>query len=135
MEGRILKEKTINEIKALTLLLFVGACGYYVLESRVLYFLILSFFIILVDFIFINKADLSIARHILFIILAIYNVISAGFMIQYIRGVELDGIFLSFLKPFLIEAYDKYFVGLILIFTSGLMISQNFIGANNAKKE
>lgn len=130
-----MKEKTINEIKALTLLLFVGVCGYYVLESRVLYFLILSFFIILVDFIFINKADLSIARHILFIILAIYNLISTGFMIQYMRGVELDGIFLSFLKPFLIEAYDKYFVGLILIFTSGLMISQNFIGANNAKKE
>lgn len=130
-----MKEKTINEIKALTLLLFVGVCGYYVLESRVLYFLILSFFIILVDFIFINKADLSIARHILFIFLAIYNVISAGFMIQYMRGGELDGIFLSFLKPFLVEGYDKYFIGLILIFTSGLMISQNFIGANNAKKE
>lgn len=130
-----MKEKTLNEIKALTLLIFLGACGYYVLESRVLYFLILSFLILILDFIFINKADLKFSKQVFLMILAIYNVISAGFMIQYMRGKELDKVFLYFLKPFLIEGYDKYFVGLILIFTSGLMISQNIIGANNGKKE
>lgn len=85
------------------------------------------------DSIFINKEGLFVSKHIFYLLLAIYNVISLAFMIQYIRGDKLDDIFLALLKPFL-GANEIYFVGLLLIFTTGLIIKQNIIGANNGKE-
>ena len=128
-----MKEKTLNEIKAISLFAFLIGCGYYLKEGMEIYYLIVTILLVYLDSIFINKEGLFVSKHIFYLLLAIYNVISLVFMIQYIRGETLDDIFLAFLKPFL-GANEIYFVGLILIFTTGLIIKQNIIGANNGKE-
>lgn len=128
-----MKEKTLNEIKAISLFSFLIGCGYYLKEGMEIYYLIVTILLVYLDSIFINKEALFVSKHIFYLLLAIYNVISLAFMIQYIRGGRLDDIFLAFLKPFL-GANEIYFVGLILIFTTGLIIKQNIIGANNGKE-
>lgn len=128
-----MKEKTLNEIKAISLFAFLIGCGYYLKEGMEIYYLIVTILFVYLDSIFINREGLFVSKHIFYLLLAIYNVISLAFMIQYIRGETLDDIFLAFLKPFL-GANEIYFVGLILIFTTGLIIKQNIIGANNGKE-
>ncbi|ACV29438.1 Uncharacterised protein [Anaerococcus prevotii] len=128
-----MKEKTLNEIKAISLFAFLIGCGYYLREGMEIYYLIVTILFVYLDSIFINKEGLFVSKHIFYLLLAIYNVISLAFMIQYIRGDKLDDIFLALLKPFL-GANEVYFVGLILIFTTGLIIKQNIIGANNGKE-
>ena len=128
-----MKEKTLNEIKAISLFAFLIGCGYYLKEGMEIYYLIVTILFVYLDSIFINREGLFVSKHIFYLLLAIYNVISLAFMIQYIRGETLDDIFLAFLKPFL-GANDIYFVGLLLIFTTGLIIKQNIIGANNGKE-
>ncbi len=128
-----MKEKTLNEIKAISLFAFLIGCGYYLKEGMEIYYLIVTILFVYLDSIFINKEGLFVSKHIFYLLLAIYNVISLAFMIQYIRGDKLDDIFLALLKPFL-GANEVYFVGLILIFTTGLIIKQNIIGANNGKE-
>lgn len=128
-----MKEKTLNEIKAISLFAFLVGCGYYLKEGMEIYYLIVTILLVYLDSIFINKEGLFVSKHIFYLLLAIYNVISLAFMIQYIRGKTLDDIFLAFLKPFL-GANEIYFVGLILIFTTGLIVKQNIIGANNGKE-
>lgn len=128
-----MKEKTLNEIKAISLFAFLIGCGYYLKEGMEIYYLIVTILFVYLNSIFINKEGLFVSKHIFYLLLAIYNVISLVFMIQYIRGETLDDIFLAFLKPFL-GANEIYFVGLILIFTTGLIIKQNIIGANNGKE-
>lgn len=128
-----MKEKTLNEIKAISLFAFLIGCGYYLREGMEIYYLIVTILFVYLDSIFINKEGLFVSKHIFYLLLAIYNVISLAFMIQYMRGDKLDDIFLALLKPFL-GANEVYFVGLILIFTTGLIIKQNIIGANNGKE-
>ncbi len=128
-----MKEKSLNEIKAISLFAFLVGCGYYLREGMGIYYLIVTILFVYLDSIFINKEGLFVSKHIFYLLLAIYNVISLAFMIQYIRGETLDDIFLAFLKPFL-GANEIYFVGLLLIFTTGLIIKQNIIGANNGKE-
>lgn len=128
-----MKEKTLNEIKAISLFAFLIGCGYYLKEGMRIYYLLVTILFVYLDSIFIDKEDLFVSKHIFYLLLAIYNVISLAFMIQYIRGDKLDDIFLAFLKPFL-GANEIYFVGLLLIFTTGLIIKQNIIGANNGKE-
>lgn len=128
-----MKEKSLNEIKAISLFAFLVGCGYYLKEGMEIYYLIVTILLVYLDSIFINKEGLFVSKHIFYLLLAIYNVISLAFMIQYIRGKTLDDIFLAFLKPFL-GANEIYFVGLILIFTTGLIVKQNIIGANNGKE-
>ncbi len=128
-----MKEKSLNEIKAISLFAFLIGCGYYLKEGMGIYYLLVSVLFVYLDSIFINKEGLFISKHIFYLLLAIYNVISLAFMIQYIRGKSLDDIFLALLKPFL-GANEIYIVGFILIFTTGLIIKQNIIGANNGKE-
>ena len=128
-----MKEKTLNEIKAISLFAFLIGCGYYLREGMEIYYLIVTILFLYLDSIFINKEGLFVSKHIFYLLLVIYNVISLAFMIQYIRGDKLDDIFLALLKPFL-GANEIYFVGLLLIFTTGLIIKQNIIGANNGKE-
>lgn len=128
-----MKEKSLNEIKAISFFAFLVGCGYYLKEGMEIYYLIVTILLVYLDSIFINKEGLFVSKHIFYLLLAIYNVISLAFMIQYIRGETLDDIFLAFLKPFL-GANEIYFVGLILIFTTGLIVKQNIIGANNGKE-
>ena len=128
-----MKEKTLNEIKAISLFAFLIGCGYYLKEGMEIYYLIVTILFVYLDSIFINKEGLFVSKHIFYLLLVIYNVISLAFMIQYIRGETLDDIFLAFLKPFL-GANEIYFVGLILIFTTGIIVKQNIIGANNGKE-
>lgn len=128
-----MKEKSLNEIKAISLFAFLIGCGYYLKEGMGIYYLLVSVLFVYLDYIFINKEGLFVSKHIFYLLLAIYNVISLAFMIQYIRGKSLDDIFLSLLKPFL-GANEIYIVGFILIFTTGLIIKQNIIGANNGKE-
>lgn len=128
-----MKEKSLNEIKAVSLFAFLIGCGYYLKEGMEIYYLIVTILFVYLDSIFINREGLFVSKHIFYLLLAIYNVISLAFMIQYIRGKTLDDIFLAFLKPFL-GANDIYFVGLLLVFTTGLIIKQNIIGANNGKE-
>lgn len=128
-----MKEKTLNEIKAISLFAFLIGCGYYLKEGMEIYYLIVTILFVYLDSIFINREGLFVSKHIFYLLLAIYNVISLAFMIQYIRGETLDDIFLALLKPFL-GANEIYFVGLLLIFTTGLIIKQNIIGANNGKE-
>lgn len=128
-----MKEKTLNEIKAISLFAFLIGCGYYPKEGMEIYYLIVTILFVYLDSIFINREGLFVSKHIFYLLLAIYNVISLAFMIQYIRGETLDDIFLALLKPFL-GANNIYLVGLLLIFTTGLIIKQNIIGANNGKE-
>lgn len=128
-----MKEKSLNEIKAISLFAFLVGCGYYLREGMGIYYLIVTILFVYLDSIFINKEGLFVSKHIFYLLLAIYNVISLAFMIQYIRGETLDDIFLAFLKPFL-GANEIYILGIILIFTTGLIIKQNIIGANNGKE-
>lgn len=128
-----MKEKSLNEIKAISFFAFLVGCGYYLKEGMEIYYLIVTILLVYLDSIFINKEGLFVSKHIFYLLLAIYNVISLAFMIQYIRGETIDDIFLAFLKPFL-GANEIYFVGIILIFTTGLIIKQNIIGANNGKE-
>ena len=129
-----MKEKSLNEIKAISLFAFLIGYGYYLKEGMGIYYLLVSVLFVYLDSIFINKEGLFVSKHIFYLLLAIYNVISLAFVIQYIRGETLDDIFLALIKPFM-GANEIYTLGFILIFTTGLIIKQNIIGANNGKKQ
>lgn len=135
MEGGILTERIQKEIKALFIIIFAFALGVFVKERMIIFYLGLIFILLVLTFYYVKTTGLGFCENILAFIFIFYNVISIGFMIQYIRGEEFSKTTTYFLKPIIENGGRVYFVLAILIFTTAMILGYNFIGVNNGKEE
>ncbi|MDO5046912.1 MAG: hypothetical protein Q4D88_00035 [Anaerococcus sp.] len=127
-----MKEDLFKEFKAISILLFSIFLGIFIGPSRALVYLILASFLILVLIIFIGQNNLRIARIFLNLFLAIYNVISLAFMVQYILKSPMEPMYGYFLGPFLGD-FSIYYIGSIFVISLIFIFLQAKFGEDDGK--
>lgn len=135
MEGRILTEKSTNEIKCLTILAFVLTLGVFVKEDRLIPYLILSFILLALCFSYIKHNELKLASNILAVIIAMYNVGSIIYVIEYIRKSKAFILTSYLFRPFVESGKGIYYIASILVFTTILIFIYIAGGRNYGKEE
>lgn len=134
MEGRILTEKSTNEIKCLTILAFVLSLGVFVKKTSLIFYLGLSFILLGLSYLYIRENKLKISSNILAAIIAIYNVGSIIYVIEYIRKSKTFTLTSYIFKPFVESGKSIYYITSILVFTT-IMIFIYIAGGTNYGKE
>ncbi len=134
MEGRILTEKSTNEIKCLTILAFMLSLGAFVKENRLIPYLILCFILLALCFLYIKRNKLKLSSNILAIIIAMYNVGSIIYVIEYIRKSKAFTLTSYLFNPFVGSGKGIYYIASILVFTT-IMIFIYIAGGRNYGKE
>lgn len=135
MEGRILTEKSTNEIKCLTILAFVLSLGVFVKKTSLIFYLGLSFILLGLSYLYIRKNKLKISSNILAAIIAIYNVGSIIYVIEYIRKSKTFTLTSYIFKPFVESGKSIYYITSILVFTTILTFIYIAGGRNYGKEE
>ena len=134
MEGRILTGKSTNEIKCLTILAFMLSLGVFVKEDRLIFYLGLSFILLGLSYLYIRENRLKISSNLLAAIIAIYNVASIIYVIEYIRKSKTFALTSYVFKPFVGSKLSIYYITSILVFTT-IMIFIYIAGGRNYGKE
>lgn len=127
-------EKSTNEIKCLTILAFVLSLGVFVKETSLIFYLGLSFILLGLSYLYIRKNKLKISSNILAAIIAIYNVGSIIYVIEYIRKSKTFTLTSYIFKPFVESGKSIYYITSILVFTT-IMIFIYIAGGTNYGKE
>ena len=135
MEGRILTEKSTNEIKCLTILAFMLSLGVFVKEERLIPYLILCFILLALCFLYIKRNKLKLSSNILAIIIAMYNVGSVIYVIEYIRKSKAFTLTSYLFRPFVGSGKSIYYIASILVFTTILIFIYTVGGRNHGKEE
>lgn len=134
MEGRILTEKSTNEIKCLTILAFVLTLGVSVKEDRLIPYLTLSFILLALCFSYIKHNKLKLTSNILAVIISMYNVGSIIYVIEYMRKSKAFTLTSYLFRPFVGSGKSIYYIASILVFTT-IMIFIYIAGGRNYGKE
>lgn len=127
-------EKSTNEIKCLTILTFVISLGVFVKKTSLIFYLGLSFILLGLSYLYIRKNKLKISSNILAAIIAIYNVGSIIYVIEYIRKSKTFTLTSYIFKPFVESGKSIYYITSILVFTT-IMIFIYIAGGTNYGKE
>lgn len=135
MEGRILTEKSTNEIKCLTILAFILSLGVFVKEDRLIPYLALCFIFIALCFSYIKHNKLKLTSNILAVIIAMYNVGSIIYVIEYIRKSKAFTLTSYLFRPFVDSEKGIYYIASILVFTTILIFIYIAGGTNYGKEE
>ena len=135
MEGRILTEKSTNEIKCLIILAFMLSLGVFVKEERLIPYLILCFILLALCFLYIKRNKLKLSSNILAAIIAIYNVGSIIYVIEYIRKSKAFTLTSYLFIPFVGSGKSIYYIASILVFTTILIFIYIAGGRNYGKEE
>lgn len=135
MEGRILTEKSTNEIKCLTILAFVLSLGVFVKKTSLIFYLGLSFILLGLSYLYIRENKLKISSNVLAAIIAIYNVGSIIYVIEYIRKSKTFTLTSYIFKPFVESGKSIYYITSILVFTTILTFIYIAGGRNYGKEE
>lgn len=135
MEGRILTEKSTNEIKCLTILAFVLSLGVFVKKTSLIFYLGLSFILLGLSYLYIRENKLKISSNVLAAIIAIYNVGSIIYVIEYIRKSKTFTLTSYIFKPFVESGKSIYYITSILVFTTILIFIYIAGGTNYGKEE
>lgn len=133
MEGRILTEKSTNEIKCLTILAFMLSLGAFVKENRLIPYLILCFILLALCFLYIKRNKLKLSSNILAVIIAMYNVGSVIYVIEYIRKSKAFTLTSYLFSPFAGSGKSIYYITSILVFTTILIFIYIAGGRNYGK--
>lgn len=127
-------EKSTNEIKCLTILAFMLSLGVFVKETSLIFYLGLSFTLLGLSYLYIRENKLKISSNVLAAIIAIYNVGSIIYVIEYIRKSKTFTLTSYIFKPFVESGKSIYYITSILVFTT-IMIFIYIAGGTNYGKE
>lgn len=127
-------EKSTNEIKCLTILAFVLSLGVFVKKTSLIFYLGLSFILLGLSYLYIRENKLKISSNVLAAIIAIYNVGSIIYVIEYIRKSKTFTLTSYIFKPFVESGKSIYYITSILVFTT-IMIFIYIAGGTNYGKE
>lgn len=128
-------EKSTNEIKCLTILAFVLSLGVFVKKTSLIFYLGLSFILLGLSYLYIRENKLKISSNVLAAIIAIYNVGSIIYVIEYIRKSKTFTLTSYIFKPFVESGKSIYYITSILVFTTILIFIYIAGGTNYGKEE
>lgn len=128
-------EKSTNEIKCLTILAFVLSLGVFVKKTSLIFYLGLSFILLGLSYLYIRENKLKISSNVLAAIIAIYNVGSIIYVIEYIRKSKTFTLTSYIFKPFVESGKSIYYITSILVFTTILTFIYIAGGRNYGKEE
>lgn len=135
MGGRILILTDFKkELRALIILIFCILSVFFVKDTYMTgLFVVLTLFL-LVLFLYIKSNKLIISKNIFFLIIAILNVFTLFFVIQYLVQGEISSDFLQKVFAIFIEKdMTLLYIGWILILTSGLIIFEKLGGGKSGR--
>ena len=125
-----------KELKALIILIFCVLSVFFVKESYMtILFGVISVFLFVLSF-YIRANDLLISRNIFHLIIASLNVFTLLFVIQYLIEGDISSLLLKkVLGVFIDMGNSLFYVGWLLLLTSGLIILEKLGGGKSGREK
>lgn len=125
-----------RELKAIIILLFCVLSPIFVKDySMTILFVIISIFLIGLSF-YIKTNNLIISKNIFYLIIASLNVFTLLFVIQYLIEGDISSLLLKkVLGVFIDMGNSLFYVGWLLLLTSGLIILEKLGGGKSGREK